>query len=166
MRSARSSLREKIVTGLATVFLLGLFALPLRAQDTVPATELEEGVLVVIDIVGGLCQYGGCWQHIEIHRQGDWLHREGDGSETMGTVDEAIAQALASAIAGADFAKLRENTYSDTCPSAYDGPQFIYSFAGAAGIEAIDSCETDLEGVALFLEIDVILELIYQALNG
>ena len=159
------STREKIAASLAGVLLLGLFALPLHAQDTVPATELEEGVLVVIEIVGGLCQYGGCWQHIEIRRQGEWLHRRGDGLETTGTVDEAIAQALASTIAGTDFAKLRENVFSDTCPSAYDGPQFIYAFAGAAGVEVIDSCETDLENVQSFLEIDGILASIYQALE-
>ncbi len=83
----------------------------------------------------------------------------------MGIVHENISGRLVAAIAETDFAAVRENSFTGSCPSDNDGPQYLYRFVTAAGIEGIDSCETDIEGLELFLNIDVILGHIYGRLS-
>ena len=50
-------------------------------------------------------------------------------------------QALAVEIEQADFDAIKSQPFTDTCPIAFDGQQFVYTFSVTGGSERIDSCQ-------------------------
>lgn len=105
--------------------------------------QLPDAKTVLVEIVqrGGLCPDGECRTSVSIFQNGWYSHGESDVVK-KGVVNEARLRALKNAITQADFPSLRQGPFTDTCPTAYDGSEFIYTFATAAGSERFATCET------------------------
>lgn len=145
--------------------LLVALALASAAPTQPGGTDPDPPPLVTVEVLGGLCLYGGCYTRIDIHADATWHLAEGFGepvSEASGTLGGERIERIATLIAAADFARLRAVPFSGTCPTAYDGPQFVYTFAVGEEPEVLDSCASDLQGVELTTELTDALEEIYR----
>ena len=66
-----------------------------------------------------------------------------------------LMQALIVEVHQADFEAIKSHPFTDTCPIAFDGQQFIYTFTIGAGSERIDSCEVVVDPAnPLFIAVD------------
>ena len=96
--------------------------------------------MVTIDTIGGHCVQGTCDNTIAIEPDGR-AHQTKPEAKELGTVPSELMQALAVEVEQADFEAIKSQPFTDTCPIAFDGQQFVYTFAIAGGSEKIDSCQ-------------------------
>jgi hypothetical protein len=66
----------------------------------------------------------------------------------LGSVPPLRLAALDLAIRAADFAELRRHPFTGTCPTAYDGPEVVYTFGAPGGAERVASCEVAIDPAA------------------
>ena len=145
----------------AVLYVLALLVLALAAcsdEESTPAVPM-----VSVEWRGGLCPYGGCSTILELASDGSYRLTEGDGTEATGFADPSLSSALSDAITRADFDAARVRGFTETCPTAYDGQEIIYTFHGPAGDETMSTCEYVLEWTqSPFPELLAILELLEQ----
>lgn len=113
---------------------------------------------------GGLCTYGPCWSEKQIRPDGSYHAEDGTGAKKDGTLDEAQVMELTQLIAAANFEEIRSHSFVGTCPIAFDGQEFVYTFQTMSGPETIASCQVAIdENSPLFKHIATLIETINQA---
>ncbi len=101
--------------------------------------------LMSIHAEGGLCVYGGCSRDTVILQNGTIIVNDGSGTATTQTLSaEALAQ-LKQAIDTADFAAIQSKQFTGTCPIAYDGQEYTFTFYQAGVKYVLDSCKVALD---------------------
>jgi hypothetical protein len=121
-------------------------------ESTPPAAA--DGVSVTVETTGGHCLEGACGGIIAIEPDGR-AHQVEPEPKELGTVPAELMDALTVEVQQADFEAIKSHPFTDTCPIAFDGLQFIYTFTTGAGSERIDSCEVVVDGAnPLFIAVD------------
>jgi hypothetical protein len=135
---------------------------PAPASPTGPAgspgeptpSEVVDGVSVTVETIGGHCIQGACDSTITIEPDGR-AHQVKPEPKELGTVPLEIMQALVVEVQQADFDAIRSQPFTDTCPIAFDGQQFVYTFSIASHSEQIDSCQVVVDPEnPLFVAVD------------
>jgi hypothetical protein len=94
---------------------------------------------------GGRCVYGLCESRLVVHRDGAYTLVVGKDAPRAGHVSRASVDALATAVATADFGRIRSVKFTGTCPTAYDGSELVYTFHTAPGAPEIASCTVAID---------------------
>jgi hypothetical protein len=134
---------------------------PIPTPTAAPAPDAP---LLTLRAEGGFCMYGsGCTSVLVLRHDGSYTLVHGDGTTLTGRIAAEAVAGLEAAIAQADFAEIRSRPFADTCPIAYDGQEWIYTFHMAAGDEVIASCEVAIDQAAApFREVEAITAEIWR----
>lgn len=133
----------------ASLFLLA------GCRSASAATSNPTDPLVSIHGEGGLCVYGGCSRDIIVLQNGTYTVKNGPNDQTSGALDAAALAQLKQAIDTADFNAIRSKPFTDTCPIAYDGQQYTYTFyKTGGGTEVLDSCKYALDMSSPLFKVD------------
>ncbi|MCA9402954.1 MAG: hypothetical protein KC897_04170 [Candidatus Omnitrophica bacterium] len=124
--------------------LLG--AVPGRAQEQAAAPGKA---LLQVSNVGGMCEYGQCHTTLTVYQDGTAGVQEGPLEkpvrERSFEVDQQDFMELIWLIETTDFESIRATKFTGTCPTAYDGAQYIYTFSTNRGKVILDSCENVID---------------------
>ncbi len=119
--------------------------------------------ILTIRTSGGHCRYGLCWSEKQIRADGAYHTADGTGAEKNGTFEEAQIAELTQLIAATDFEELASRPFTGTCPTAYDGQEFIYTFHTMSGENMIASCKVAIdESSPLFKHITTLVDVMGQ----
>ena len=126
------------------------------SSDT-PITPPASDVSVTIETVGGHCLEGACGGTVTISSDGT-VKQTAPKPADLGTVSEPTLEALITEVEQADFDAIQSQPFTDTCPIAFDGQQFIYTFTVGSQVEKIDSCEVVVDPAnPLFVAVEAAL---------
>lgn len=122
---------------------------PTAPQPSVPAApqpSVTVSPLVTIETRGGLCFDGECRSVVSIEGDGR-LHQIAPRDAELGPIPPALVAALRAEIDRANWRLLLSRPFRDTCPTAYDGQETIYTFTHTQGtaFERIGSCEVVID---------------------
>lgn len=121
------------------------------------------GTILTIRAEGGLCQAGQCWSEQQISADGSYRVVDATGVQKTGTLDSDAVAELTQLIAATNFAEVRAQPFTGTCPLAFDGQELIYTFQTLSGPETIASCRVGIdENSPLFKQIATLRETIAQ----
>jgi hypothetical protein len=124
--------------------LPGLAGSPAPTASPGPsATAAPAGPLVSVEIRGGMCIDGACGATVVLDTDGR-VRTAAKPPIDLGTVPEEDVSGLAALIEATDFAAIRANPFTGTCPIAYDGQEVVYEFTTSDGVERIESCVTEV----------------------
>ncbi len=108
--------------------------------------------------MGTACN-GGCWSEKQIKADGSFTAADSTGAQAAGTLDAAKVAELTQQIAAADFEQLKAQPFTGTCPLAFDGQEFIYTFQTLSGPQTIATCTVGIdENSPLFQTIAGLIE--------
>jgi hypothetical protein len=134
-----------IVVGLVLAAVaLGTAGCATDASAPVPSAD---GPLLTVETRGGLCPEGPCGTTLVVERDGR-ARVAARPPNDLGSVPPLRLAALDLAIRAADFAELRRHPFTGTCPTAYDGPEVVYTFGAPGGAERVASCEVAIDPAA------------------
>ena len=120
-----------------------------------PTNTAAAPTLLTVKLSGGHCINGQCEAVREIAADGAYVVADGTGAQTSGTLDPALLAELKAQIAQADFAQIKAQPFTGTCPIAYDGQEITYTFHTAGGEETFSSCEVGIDATsALFVTVE------------
>ena len=105
----------------------------------------EHATLLTVRAEGGHCMNGGCWSEQQINVDGTFTATDSAGANKKGTVDAATVAELTQQIAATDFEQLKAQPFTGTCPLAFDGQEFIYTFQTLSGPQTIASCTVAID---------------------
>jgi len=130
----------------ALIVACGPIAAPATQQPSVPQPAVTVAPPVTIETRGGLCIDGKCHSVASIEGDGR-LHQIAPWNAELGRVPQALVEALRAEIDRANWPLLRSRPFRDTCPTAYDGQETIYTFTPTqgTGFERIGSCEVVID---------------------
>jgi hypothetical protein len=97
-------------------------------------------VSVTVETSGGMCIDGPCGSTVTISSDGK-VTQSAPKAADLGTVSEPTLDAMLTEIEQADFDAIKAQPFTDTCPIAYDGQKYVYTFTIGSEVEKIDSCE-------------------------
>jgi hypothetical protein len=103
------------------------------------APPAAAGPLVTLTTQGGQCMAGSCDTTVAIDADGT-VRQTAPQTAELGTVSAPTLEALRTEIDQADFGAIKSHPFTDACPIAFDGQQFIYRFTTGSSFETIDSC--------------------------
>ena len=119
--------------------------------------------ILTIRTRGGMCVNGACWSETQIKADGSFTAADSTGAQTNGTLDGAKVAELTQQIAATDFALLKAQPFTGTCPIAYDGQEYIYTFQTAGGPQTLASCTVEIyENSPLFQTVASLIEVMKQ----
>ena len=107
-------------------------------------TPAPEGAMMAVITRGGMCPAGACENTILVERDG-LVHLAAKPPNQLGVVPAEELSALEQQISTVDYDELRSHPFTGTCPTAFDGQEFVYEFNAPAGIERIESCQTAVD---------------------
>jgi hypothetical protein len=128
------------------VLLIGAAVLVLLAgcASDPTITPVPEGALMAVQTRGGFCPAGACETTILVERDG-LVHQAAKPPNNLGLVPaEALAE-LEQQILAADYEEIRSHPFTGFCPTAFDGQELIFEFAGPEGPERIESCRVEVD---------------------
>ncbi len=106
-----------------------------------PSTGSDQAIATRTMTVG-LCPEGPCRDVVTVLGNGTWS-RAGTSGTDQGRLSAADLAALRAAL---DATRLpAAPSASPPCPSAYDGPEWVYGI-GSAATTTVSSCERDVTG--------------------
>lgn len=133
------------------------------AQGSQTPKIAADATLLTVRTRGGMCPNGGCWSEHQIKADGSYQVSNYTGAQKNGTLDPAEAAKLTQLIAESDFNQIKAQPFTGTCPIAFDGMEFVYTFQTMSGPVEIASCETGIdENSPLFQQIASLLTTIDQ----
>lgn len=136
---------------------------PTTTTDAAPTTTTAASTLLTVKLSGGMCVQGQCWAVREIAEDGSYVTADGTGAQNSGTLDAALLAELKAQIAQADFAQIKAQPFTGTCPIAYDGQEVTYTFHTARGEETFSNCEVGIDETSpLFLAVDQTIASMFQ----
>ena len=107
-------------------------------------TPVPEGPLMAVTTRGGLCAPGTCNATTFVERDG-LVHISTKPPNRLGVVAADKLTELAHQIAIADYDEIRSHPFAGTCPTAVDGWEIVFDFAGPRGPETIESCQVQVD---------------------
>lgn len=156
----------RFALGLLTLLTLaacGVAALPAADSSAKPKIGAHQ-TLLTIRSEGGMCVNGGCWSEQQIKADGSFTATDNTGAQTSGTLDAAAVAELTQQIAATDFEKIKAQPFTGTCPLAFDGQEYTYTFQTLSGPQTIASCKVGIdEASPLFQTIAGLLAVMKQA---
>jgi len=133
------------------------------SATSAPPSAAADGILLTVETVGGHCIQGSCDSTITIDSNGKAQQLKPEPKD-LGTVPADVVDALVVEIDQADFDAITSQPFTDTCPIAFDGQQFIYTFTIDGGSERIDSCAVVVDPEApLFVAVNAALASVTQS---
>jgi hypothetical protein len=111
-----------------------------QAPVSPSAPAAADDVTITVETSGGMCIDGACGSTVEIAPDGTVTQTAPNETE-LGTLSESTLDALITEVEQADFEAIQSQPFTDTCPIAFDGQQFVYTFTVGADTVKIDSCE-------------------------
>lgn len=114
--------------------------------------QTESDFSVTILNVGGLCLQGLCKSETVIKGDGSFVYTY-DSERKSGQIPQSEVVELRNLIFQTDFVQIKSKPFTDTCPMAYDGSKFIYTFVTSKISETIDTCEVQTKGNPLFIKL-------------
>ncbi len=123
---------------LTTIILIYIYS-PVEAQIK---SEIQNKTILIVNSVPGegietkLYIYGDGNGEISELSTGRWVIR------SKFVVGQQKLIELINLIERTNFNELKNHKFTETCPEAYDGVRYVYSFATKHGVEILDSCET------------------------
>jgi hypothetical protein len=136
-----------LLTIVAASLVAGCGLWTVSTTDPTPPNTMRDRPLVIVETRGGECPRGPCGSTIAIDPDGR-VHATAPTRADLGMLSEANLDALQVEVARADFAVLESRPFTDTCPTAFDGQETIYTFATASGAVRIASCEVVVDPAA------------------
>ena len=135
------------------------------APDTPANPKIgEHDTLLTIRAEGGMCVNGGCWSEKQIKADGSFTAADSTGAQTTGTLDAGKVAELTQQIATTDFEQVKAQPFAGTCPIAFDGQEYTYTFQTLSGPQTIASCTVAIdENSPLFQTIAGLVEVMNQA---
>lgn len=165
----------RFALGLLTLLTLaacGVAAQPTAQTDTTPVASPAgspapkigaNAPILTIRTRGGMCVNGECWSEKQINVDGSFTAADSTGAKTQGSLDAARVAELTQQIAATDFDQLKAQPFTGTCPIAYDGQEYVYTFQTMSGQQVIESCAVGIdENSPLFQNIAGLIEVINQ----
>ncbi len=163
----------RFALGLLTLLTLaacGVVAQPTAQGITTPVASPsaepkigEHDTLLTIRTESGRCVNGGCWSEKQIKADGSFTAADNTGAQTTGTLSTATVAELTQQIAATDFEQLKAKPFTGTCPVAFDGQEYIYTFQTASGPQTLASCTVEIdENSPLFQTITSLIEVMKQ----
>ena len=133
----------------AVLLVVSMLALAGCQSDRPPPTSApsasgEPVVLLTVETRGGLCPNGPCESLIAIESDGS-VHQVRPSAEDLGTIPSATLDALTVEIARANFPLIESRPFTDTCPTAYDGQETVYTFHLPTSREEIATCKVAID---------------------
>jgi hypothetical protein len=159
--------RITIHLALGLLTLLTLAACGIAAQSVAgPSADPKLGQhapLLTIRAEGGHCVTGGCWSEQQINVDGTFTATDSTGATKSGTVDAVTVAELTQQIAVTNFAELKAQPFTGTCPIVFDGQEYSYTFQTLSGPQTIASCQVEIdENSPLFQTIAGLIEVMNQ----
>lgn len=144
---------------------------PTISPSTSPAPDAStspkigaQAPILTIRTRGGMCVNGECSSEKQINADGSFTAADSTGAQTHGTLDPAKVAELTQQIADADFAQIKAQPFTGTCPIAYDGQEYIYTFHTMSGPQTIESCAVGIdENSPLFQTVAGLVAVMNQA---
>lgn len=137
-------------------------ASPSPQPSTAPKIGAQDSILT-IRTRGGMCVNGECWSEKQIKADGSFTAADSTGAQTNGTLDAAKVAELTQQIAATDFEQIKAQPFTGTCPIAYDGQEYIYTFQTLSGPQTIESCAVGIdENSPLFQNIAGLIDVMSQ----
>lgn len=100
--------------------------------------------LVSVEYRGGECPSGTCDRLLNIEADGR-IHEVIPKDRVLGTAPPEVIEALRTEVEQADYQTIRSRPFTDTCPTAYDGQEAIYTFHITTGDREIASCDVAID---------------------
>lgn len=120
-----------------------------------PTNTSAAPTLLTVKLSGGHCINGQCEAVREIAEDGSFVATDGTGAQINGRLDPALLAELKAQIAQADFAQIKAQPFTGTCPIAYDGQEATYTFHTAGGAETFSNCEVGIDASSpLFVTVE------------
>ena len=111
-----------------------------------------------------MCINGGCWSEKQIKADGSFTAADSTGAQTNGTLGADKVAELTQQIAATDFEQVKAQPFTGTCPIAFDGQEYTYTFQTLSGPQTIASCTVAIdENSPLFQTIAGLVEVMNQA---
>lgn len=111
--------------------------------------------ILTIQTTGGLCPYGLCGSETTVMSDGGYSRRNGEDDPRTGVLQPGVIGDLRRQIDDADYDDIRSRPFTGTCPSAYDGTEYIYILRPKyKAAQTISSCQYDLTDIRLFRTIN------------
>ena len=117
---------------------------PSATLSVAPSESTEPAVLVTVETRGGECPKGPCGSLIAIGSDGS-VHQVRPIAQDLGTIPSAELDALTVEMSRANFPLIESRPFTDTCPTAYDGQETIYTFHLPTRKEAIATCKVAID---------------------
>lgn len=134
-----------------------VFAIMLASMAVACAGPAASGALVSVEVRGGECAGSPCGSTVSLDRDGR-VHAAAKPPNDLGVVPGAQVQALQAAILATDFATLAARPFTGDCPTAYDGQEYVVTFATPSGTQRIASCQVEVDwGQPLFVALSAAL---------
>jgi hypothetical protein len=130
-----------VLAAFALLMLIGTFATVSQVVAITPVYNY----LLKIEYRGGLCHYGECYAYIAIYKDGTVIHADQPNVETKSQLDSALIADLTTLIENANYAALRAVEFTGLCPTAVDGTEIIYTFYPHGKLEAISTCQFEID---------------------
>jgi hypothetical protein len=119
-------------------------SLPSATPAPSPSPSAEPVVLLTVETRGGECVNGPCGSLIAIRSDGS-VHQVRPTTADLGTIPSAALDALTVEIGRANFPLIESRPFTDTCPTAYDGQETVYTFQLPTGREEIATCKVAID---------------------
>ncbi|MFL5769158.1 MAG: hypothetical protein ACJ765_03685 [Chloroflexota bacterium] len=100
--------------------------------------------LVTVETRGGECANGPCGSLVAIEADGR-LHQLRPTDLVTGHVPAELLAAIRAEIDDANFPLIESRPFRETCPTAYDGQEAIYTFHITTGDREIASCDVAID---------------------
>jgi hypothetical protein len=153
-----------IVIILAGAILIAGLCLALARQNISPKETPVPETLLAIETRGGLCPNGPCDAKIEIRKNGSYSYKNDNGKKSSGTLSASDTSRLEELAKNADFEAIKSKKFTGTCPTDYDGQEFIYTFYPSG--QVIPACTYDINYAdPMFKLINDLLSAVYSNLR-
>lgn len=163
-------LRTLLMIVLAALLLAACGATPTADTPSTPPASTpaspaaaDDEPLMIVKFTGGMCRMGSCDSTLTVLPDGSYTMQLGQEASADGALDAATVDALRQGIATTDFAAIKADPFTGTCPIAFDGQELIYTFNTADGEQTLASCTVNIPADApLFQTVGSIVETAQQ----
>jgi hypothetical protein len=109
-----------------------------------PTLSPQPVALLSVEMRGGMCPNGACESLITIDTDGA-VRQVRPTALVLGYVGPDLLEALRVEIDQTNFPLIESRPFTDTCPTAYDGQETIYTFHLPTGREEIATCKVAID---------------------
>jgi hypothetical protein len=142
--SMASDTTDNIPVSIVTSFFDSFEFFPITDFSDEPVYYPQSKPLVKVTTTGGMCVYVACGAVTTVDTLGNLIRKDGSGKESIKKIDFTEISDLRSLVEGTNYEGMRRFPFTGTCPTAYDGTQYIYEFYVHGKVEILDMCKTNI----------------------